>query len=330
MDIQTLCPEAGSRPQDIRQCLLVHRDQVSEQCRYSAEATRGVRASGEAGKGEKSGPANLTGVIEPTHANLAYTQAPSGTNQSLLSLDLYLPAAKGTPLVVFVHGGGWANGDKRGGEGGKPAAFVGQGYAYATVNYRLYPKANPDEQAGDIAKAIAYLQANATTYGYDSARVVLMGHSAGAHLAALTALNPAYLHKVGVNPKTVGTLILLDGAGYDIPRQVASGGNAELYRTVFGTDKAEQIWLSPLTYVGKGPTPHTLAHYVAERRASQLQAESLVSAIRATGSTAEIHAAAGESHSSINRGFGEPGDATTEKTFSFLSRVMAEPTRPRS
>ena len=69
------------------------------------------------------------------------------------------PAGGGkAPLVVFVHGGGWSIGDKRMGAGQKGAHFLGQGWAFASTNYRLVPQAKVEQQAADVASAVAWLR----------------------------------------------------------------------------------------------------------------------------------------------------------------------------
>jgi carboxylesterase type B len=94
--------------------------------------------------------------------------------------------AGGAPLIVFVHGGGWQNGDKRGTQHSQQAPhYLSTGYAFAALNYRLVPAVNVETQAQDVALALKYLIERAASLGFDRKRVVLMGHSAGAHLAAL-------------------------------------------------------------------------------------------------------------------------------------------------
>lgn len=102
-------------------------------------------------------------------------------------LDLYAPVTgKGpSPVVVWVHGGGWAAGDKR----LSPASFqlrlVERGYAVASVNYRLSGEATFPAQIQDVKAAVRWLRANAGRYGLDPKRVGAWGSSAGGHLAAL-------------------------------------------------------------------------------------------------------------------------------------------------
>jgi acetyl esterase/lipase len=102
-----------------------------------------------------------------------------------LWLDLYMPRdAVEPPLVVWVHGGGWARGAR------KPVstlAFVEAGYALASVDYRLSGVAPFPAQIHDVKGAVRFLRAQAGAYGYDARRIAILGVSAGAHLAALAA-----------------------------------------------------------------------------------------------------------------------------------------------
>jgi acetyl esterase/lipase len=99
-------------------------------------------------------------------------------------LDLFLPGAPATarPLVVWIHGGGWEQGSKNGGPG---RALLNQGYAVASIGYRLSQHAVYPAQIEDCKAAIRFLRANAGEYGIDPARIGVWGASAGGHLAAL-------------------------------------------------------------------------------------------------------------------------------------------------
>ena len=104
------------------------------------------------------------------------------TNETKLLLDIYLPKTVENPnLVVWVHGGAWVGGDKK----DPPKVFVENGYALASVNYRLATEAQFPAQAHDIKAAIRFLRAKASTYGYNADKIVLAGSSAGGHLVAL-------------------------------------------------------------------------------------------------------------------------------------------------
>jgi acetyl esterase/lipase len=100
-----------------------------------------------------------------------------------LKLDLYLPTVtKDAPLVVWIHGGGWKAGSKN----GCPVSWLtADGYAVASISYRLTDKAVFPAQIHDCKAAVRWLRANADKYGYSTAKIAVSGSSAGGHLAAL-------------------------------------------------------------------------------------------------------------------------------------------------
>ncbi len=226
-------------------------------------------------------------------------------------LDYALPAgASKAPLVLFVHGGGWSIGDKRMGAGQKGAHFLTQGWAFASTNYRLVPQGTVEDQAADIAAAIAMMRRQP---GVDPDRIVLMGHSAGAHLAALVATDPQWLAKAGVPLGAVKGVVLLDGAGYDVAKQMAEPRNqvAAMYSQAFGTDPKRQAALSPTRQAGAPNVARWLILPVASRADSNAQSQALAAALRAGGSSAKVAPQAGKTHASINRELGAAGDGTT-------------------
>lgn len=105
-------------------------------------------------------------------------------------LDLYLPeTGEGPfPLVVFIHGGGWFGGDKADGQEAAWVTLRSQGYAVASINYRLAAEASYPAGVLDCKTAIRFLKANKDRYHIDSDRVAVTGDSAGGHYALLTAL----------------------------------------------------------------------------------------------------------------------------------------------
>jgi acetyl esterase/lipase len=129
----------------------------------------------------------------PAAREIAYGADP------LQRLDFHTARArKPAPLLVFVHGGGWRQGDKRNAGAEKVAHFLDRGFAFASVNYRLVPAAKVEDQAQDVANAVAYLVEQARELDVDASRIVLAGHSAGAHLSALVATDPHYLSRAGL------------------------------------------------------------------------------------------------------------------------------------
>lgn len=105
-------------------------------------------------------------------------------------LDLYLPeTGEGPfPLVVFIHGGGWFGGDKADGQEAAWVTLRSQGYAVASINYRLSGEASHPAGLLDCKTAIRYLKANEDRYHIDAGRVAVAGDSAGGHYALMVAL----------------------------------------------------------------------------------------------------------------------------------------------
>ncbi len=240
------------------------------------------------------------------------------------SLDLYTPAAgKQHPVVIWVHGGGWKIGDKRG-VNSKPQAFTEHGYLLVSINYRLHPHASYDQQAQDVAQAIRWVREHAQDYGGNPDEIFLMGHSAGAHLVALVSTNPAYLKAESLSLKAIKGTILLDGAGYDIADRIntANPTGKKIYTAVFGTDEKTWHAASPLTYVRKNQSiPPFLILHVASREDSRRQSQSLAKKLKANQISVKVVSAPGKTHMTINREIGQPDDLPTREIFEFLKSV---------
>jgi len=248
---------------------------------------------------------------------------------ALQRLDFY-PAqgARGpAPLIVFVHGGGWKRGDKSNATGAtKIGHFTGAGYAFATIDYRLVPEATVEKQATDVASAVAYLVRDADKLSVDPSRVVLMGHSAGAHLAALVATDPRYLKAVGLGVERVKGAILLDGAAYDVPAQMQDGPRImqKTYEAAFGRDPARQRALSPTLQAAAPNAPAFLILHV-ERDDGKRQSEALAGALKAGGARVELRGLPGKGlrgHMTINRSLGDPSYEGTAIVDTWLARTL--------
>jgi acetyl esterase/lipase len=125
-------------------------------------------------------------------ADVAYNQMPGFRP---LTLDIYLQSSrvKRRPLILYIHGGGWANGHSRqsGAFDDFPkvlASLAARGYTVASVNYRLSSEAPFPAAIQDVKSAIKFLRAHGEEYGIDPSKGLVWGGSAGAHLAALTAV----------------------------------------------------------------------------------------------------------------------------------------------
>lgn len=237
-------------------------------------------------------------------------------------LDWAVPAGRSgkAPLLLFVHGGGWSIGDKRMGAGQKGAHFLGQGWAFASANYRLVPQATVEQQAADIASAVAWLRKQP---GVDASRVVLMGHSAGAHLAALVGTDPSYLQAAGVPISVISGVVLLDGAGYDVGQQMLEPRNMvkTMYEQAFGSDPVRQAKLSPARHAQAPNAARWLILPVASRRDSTAQSESLAAKLRAGGSQAVMSPQEGKTHGSLNKELGTARDGSTAEVDRFLASL---------
>lgn len=244
-------------------------------------------------------------------------------------LDVW-PAARAAgpaPLIVFVHGGGWKRGSKDNAAGSwKQVHYPQQGYAYAAINYRLVPQATVEQQAADIAAALKALLDRAGALGIDRSRVVLMGHSAGAHLVALVGTDEQYLRSAGLSFRDVAGVIPIDGAAYDVPRQIAEGGRFmhNTYAQAFGTDPARQRALSPTMQAAAPNAPAFLLLHV-QRQDGIAQAKALEAALRQGGTAVERRDFPGtglQGHAEINRSLGDPSYAATPVVDAWLKQVF--------
>jgi len=167
-----------------------------------------------------------------------------------LELDVYAPDhIVNAPVVVFFYGGSWKASESRGRSAYK---FVGQalaqaGYVAVIPDYRVYPQVNYPAFLGDCAQAVKWAHDNAVAYGGDPARLVLMGHSAGAYNAAMLALDPHYLQAAGADRAWVRGVVGLAG-----PYDFLPITDPEL-QTVFGPREQWPL-TQPINHVdGTGP-----------------------------------------------------------------------------
>jgi acetyl esterase/lipase len=272
----------------------------------------------------RSAAAAPTAEVSPLTApeTLAYGESP------LQALDFWRAKA-GTgraPLIVFVHGGGWRTGDKRGTRRSQQGPhFLATGHAFASVNYRLVPSVDVETQAQDVATALKFLLDRAPSLGIDRRRVVLMGHSAGAHLAALVGTDGRYLERAGLQLSDLAGIVLLDGAGYNVPEQLAEAGPRlrRTYREAFGSDPARQRALSPVTHA-TAPNARSFLILHVERADSARQSQALAAALRSAGTPVNVHGLPGRGlsgHREINVQLGDPsypGTAIVDRWLSTL------------
>ena len=234
--------------------------------------------------------------------------------------DVYLPArpVRGAPVIVMVHGGAWMIGNK-----GLPqvvenkvAHWVTQGAIFVSLNYRLVPQVTPVQQADDVAQALAEVQALAASWGGDPDRVVLMGHSAGAHLVALVSASPAFAQRAGARPwlGTVG----LDSAALNLTTLMRAP-HARFYDKVFGGDPSAWRAASPADSLAPGGPPMLLVCSMQRTDRSCAQSAAFAAQANARGVGATV-SEQNLSHGEVNAMLGLP-HSETDAVDAFLASV---------
>lgn len=224
-------------------------------------------------------------------------------------LDVYAPAnAHNAPVIVMVHGGGWRIGDKSIARmyESKVNYWVPKGYVFVSVNYRMLPDADPLEQARDVAHAIATIEEKAATWGGDRSRVILMGHSAGAHLIALITTSQQLAPEL--RGATWTGAVFLDSGALDVP-EIMRRPHFHLYDDAFGSDPAFWRSVSPYYALTKREPP-VLAVCSTRRPDSCPQAAAFVAKATKLGMRASV-LEENLTHEQINETLGETSAYTT-------------------
>ncbi len=250
--------------------------------------------------------------------NLAYTEPADSQRR----LDVYSPTdGREHPIAIWIHGGGWKKGDKAAVQE-KSQAFVDRDFVFISVNYRFVPDVTVEEMTQDVARAIRWSYDHARDVGGSPDAISVLGHSAGAHLAALVCTDESYLTAEGLSLRNIRGCVPVDTAAYDVPSQLATIPviRQATYKSVFGATAAVQRPRSPMSHVasGKNIPPFLLLH-VADRVDSTLQSKAFANALTKAGTAATVFAAEGKNHGSINRELGLSDDPPTKAMFAFLT-----------
>ncbi len=244
-------------------------------------------------------------------------------------LDVYtLTDAKSRPVVFWIHGGGWQTGDKSE-VALKPRAFVDRGFVFVAANYRLLPDFPMETIVDDVAAAVGWTRRRIEDYGGDPTRLYIMGHSAGAQLAALLCTDERHLAAHGVDLKHVKGCVPVDGDTYDIPaiieleetrRRVHQQPQAKFgHRKKFGDDPAKHVHFSAVTHIKPGkPIPPFLILHIADHPYASAQAERLAAVLTAAEYPVKVVAARETNHRRINDELGTPGDPVSAALFEFV------------
>lgn len=250
------------------------------------------------------------------HRNLAYVE----NGHARQVLDLFVPEASARPLpvIVWVHGGGWANGDK----GGCPPlrqGFAQRGYAVASLNYRLSQHAPFPAQLEDCKAALRWLRVHAKDFHLDPARIGVWGSSAGGHLVALLGTtgdtsefdvgsHREFSSAVQCVMDDYGPTDFLQMDAHRIPGATMehnTSGSPES-RLIGGLitaaeNRAKVARANPVTYVSKGDAPFLINHGDRDPLVPHHQSELLFEALKTAGVPVRLNTVAGGGHGA---GFG--------------------------
>ncbi len=248
-------------------------------------------------------------------------------------LDVYsLPDAKNLPVVFWIHGGGWQTGDKANVQI-KPQAFMDKGFVFVSTNYRLWPSVDMATIVRDIAKSIRWVHDHIAEYGGDPSRLFIMGHSAGAQLAALVCTDDRYLKAEGLSLAITKGCVPVDGDTYDVPAMIETAETRRRvhglpqakfgHREKFGNDPAKHRDFSAVTHVAKdkGIPPFLILH-VAEHPDTSAQAQRLGNVLKDAGVPVTVFGAKETNHTKINANLGLPDDPATKALFEFLGKAL--------
>ncbi len=239
-------------------------------------------------------------------------------------LDVYAPsraAPGGAPVIVFWYGGGWVDG------GRERYRFVGaalaaEGFVAVLPDYRLYPEVRFPAFVEDGALALHWVRQNVGRYGGDPGRMFVMGHSAGAHLAALLTLDPRWLTAVGGRPQWIRGLIGLSG-----PYGLVA--DTPLLQAVFAAPYSPADW-QPIAHASASAPPALLIHGVVDDIVRIEHSDRLAAALRAAGAPAELRRYARGNHADTVAALSVPGRRlahTLRDLKAFVEQTCASPSR---
>jgi acetyl esterase/lipase len=226
-----------------------------------------------------------------------------------LTLDLYLPpktaeASAVSPVIIYVHGGGWTSGHTRhsGAFENWPevlASIAARGYVVASVNYRLSGEASSPAAAHDVKSAIRWLRVHSSRYGVDTARIGIWGGSAGGQLAALAgtscgvaALEPPAQEKSSTASSCVQSVVAWYGVFDFAPLVGKSAVDTPVARYLACPNaacSAEKIPLaSASAHADATDPPFLLIHGALDRTVSVEQSKAFDAVLRAKGVRSEL------------------------------------------
>jgi len=251
-------------------------------------------------------------------------------------LDIFKPKMRignePAPIIIMVHGGGWCVGDKalKSTTAHKVERWTPKGFMFIAVNYPMIADGyDAYAQGAEIARAVAFVQAHARDWGGDPDRIILMGHSAGAHLVSLVSADAEIRKKTGMR-QVLGT-ISIDAGAVDVPVQMPKTvAPLKLrYKEAFGAAPEEWTRASPYHLVDESASPWLGICSTTRPDEICTQTQSYVDKSRRLGVMADILPLA-KSHGALNSELGTPGSytAAVEKFMAQLDPAVKKRLQP--
>jgi acetyl esterase/lipase len=224
------------------------------------------------------------------------------------------------PLVMFIHGGGWVTGDPY------DYRFIARllapaGHAVVLAGYRLDRAGRYPAMLEDGAAALRWIAEHAPAQGGDTARIVLMGHSAGAYNAVMLGLEARWLAQTGLSPRAICGVVGLAGPydflPFDNPGTIATFGHV-----------VDQLQTQPIAHVRGDAPPLLLIHGADDQRVRPRNSLSLARAMAGCGGRSETHVITGVGHEGLIMRFARPFSRDRRAlghVLEFLARVTGIP-----
>ena len=241
-------------------------------------------------------------------------------------LDIFMPKTRfgnaAAPIILMVHGGGWCVGDKalKSTTAYKVDRWTPMGFMFISVNYPMIANGfDAHAQGVEIARAIAFVQANARDWGGDPDRMIIMGHSAGAHLVSLVNADAKMRDQAGMK-QVLGT-VSIDAGAIDVPVQMPKAVSSlkQRYKEAFGADPAGWEKASPFHLLDKTASPWLGICSTTRPDEICTQTQSYVDKSRQIGVMADILPLA-KGHGALNKELGEKG-AYTDSVEKFMAQL---------
>jgi acetyl esterase/lipase len=246
---------------------------------------------GYAARWQMPGLLNVADRLWPGRAGTMVAEAQAYGPSPFQAVDVFQPtdSEANRPVVIFFHGGGWAKGS-RDTYGFAGRAFASEGFVTVIAGYRLVPEGRYPVFMEDAAAAVRWTRANIAQYGGDPERIVVAGHSAGAHIALLLALDPRWL---GEDTQPGGALrgaISLAGPADFLPMEPGGRGDVAL-----GHVRPLEI-TQPIHFARADAPPIWMGHGDADVTVRPRNSTRLAAAIEDAGGAAEVRLYPGVDH----------------------------------